>query len=88
MFADFKEKDLIIKRINELPINRNAIKDQEIELEKNIFSQIHNDLNYAEMYSIALDETKDVIDYAQLAAFTGYKSGNIMQIRANKCNNV
>ncbi|XP_067133878.1 general transcription factor II-I repeat domain-containing protein 2-like [Centruroides vittatus] len=79
LFADFKEKDLIIKRINELPITRNTIKDRVIELERNIFSQIHNDLNYAEMYSIALDESNDVNGYAQLAVFAPYKSYNIMQ---------
>ncbi|XP_067135468.1 EPM2A-interacting protein 1-like [Centruroides vittatus] len=74
LFADFKEKDLIIKRINELPISRNTIKDRVIELERNIFSQIHNDLNYAQMYSIALDESNDVNGYAQLAVFARYKS--------------
>lgn len=79
LFADFKEKDLIIKRINELPISRNTIKDRVIELEKNISSQIHNDLKYAEIYSIALDESNDVNGYAQLAVFARYKSGNIMK---------
>lgn len=41
--------------------------------------QIHHDLNKAEMYSIALDESNDVNGYAQLAVFARYKSQNSMK---------
>lgn len=69
LFVDFTEKDLIVKRRNESLINRNTIKDRVIELERNICSQIHNYLNYAEIYSIALEESNDLNGYAQLAVF-------------------
>jgi len=79
LFADFKEKDLIIKRINELPISRNTITERILRLDENTSSQINYDLKCAEMYSIALDETTDISGYAQLAVFARYKSGNIMR---------
>ena len=55
LFADFKEKYLMIKRVNELPISRNTIKERILTLDENTSSQINYDLKCAEMYSIALE---------------------------------
>lgn len=60
----FKEKDLIIKCINELPITHNSIKDLIIELKRNISSQIQNDLKCVEICSNALDESTDINGFA------------------------
>lgn len=67
MFPDFKEKTVDYKSSN--------------RISKKIVSQIHNDLNYTEMYLVTLEESNDVNVYTQLAVFARYTrmSGNIME---------
>lgn len=79
LFADFKEKDLIIKRIKELPISRNTIKDRILALNDDTSSQLICDLKNIDVYSVCFDESTDITGQAQLAVIAKYKSGDIIR---------
>lgn len=79
LFEDFQNKDGILKRINELPVARNTVKDRIIAMDKDVTDQLLLDLNNAGMFSICLDESTDVTQLARLAVIARFPSGNVMK---------
>ena len=78
LFDEFKHKDVIIKRIEELPISRNTVKDRVMARNANIESKLRKDLAGCDFFSICLDETTDITSFARLAIFARYSSGHEM----------
>ena len=64
LFDDFKNKDAIIKRIEELPISRNTVKNRMMAMNANIASKLRKDLADCDFFSICLDETTDMTSSA------------------------
>ncbi|KAK1345459.1 hypothetical protein QTO34_007916 [Cnephaeus nilssonii] len=79
LFHDMQNKDAIIKRISELPLSRNIIKDQIMRLNTNVQNQLKRDIRNCKYFSISLDETTDVISHAQLAIIGQYSDGLTMR---------
>ena len=78
LFDDFKNKDAIIKRIEELPISSNTAKNRVMAMNANIASKLRKDLAGCDFFSICLDETTDITSSARLAIFARYSSGHEM----------
>ncbi|KAK1346567.1 hypothetical protein QTO34_000424 [Cnephaeus nilssonii] len=76
---DQLNKDVIIKRIFELPLSRNIIKDRIMRLNTNVQHQLKRDIRKCKYFSISLDETTDVTSYAQLAIIGRYSDGLTMR---------
>lgn len=79
LFEDFPNKNDILKRINELPVARNTVKDRIIAMDKDVTDQLLIDLRNAGMFSICLDESTDVTSAARLAVIARFPSGNIIK---------
>ncbi|KAK1338958.1 hypothetical protein QTO34_019627 [Cnephaeus nilssonii] len=79
LFHDMQNKDAIIKRISELPLSRNIIKDRIMRLNTNIQHQLKRDIRKCKYFSISLDETTDVTSHAQLAIIGRYSDGLTMR---------
>ncbi|KAL4153158.1 hypothetical protein QTP88_000991 [Uroleucon formosanum] len=79
LFHDFTNKNEIIKRINNLPVSRNTVKDRIICMSNDITDQLQTDLASENYFSICLDESTDVTSQAQLAVFVRFSSVNIMR---------
>ena len=75
---DFKNKDAIIKRIEELAISTNTVKNQVMAMNANIASKLRKVLAGCDFFSICLDETTDITSSARLAIFARYSSGHEM----------
>ena len=78
LFDDFKNKDAIIKRMEELPISRNTALNRVMAMNANIASKLRKDLAGCDFLSICLDETTDITSFARLAIFARYSSGHEM----------
>ncbi|XP_071978773.1 general transcription factor II-I repeat domain-containing protein 2-like [Engystomops pustulosus] len=74
-----QNKDAISKRISELPLSRNIIKDRIIRLNTNVQQQLKRDISNCKYFSISLDETTDVTSHAQLANIGRYSDGLTMR---------
>lgn len=79
LFHDFTNKNEIIKRINDLPVSRNTVKDRIICMSNDITDQLQTDLASENYFSICLDESTDVTSQARLAVFVRFSSVNIMR---------
>jgi len=79
LFHDFTNKNEIIKRINDLPVSRNTVKDRIICMSNDITDQLQTDLASESYFSICLDESTDVTSQARLAVFVRFSSVNIMR---------
>ncbi|KAK1327671.1 hypothetical protein QTO34_012960 [Cnephaeus nilssonii] len=75
----YANKDAIIKRISELPLSRNIIKDRIMRLNTNVQHQLKRDIRKCKYFSISLDETTDVTSHAQLAIIGRYSDGLTMR---------
>ena len=78
LFYDFMNKDTIIKRIEELPISRNTVKNRVIAMNVNIASELRKDLSGCDFFSICLDEATDITSSARLVIFARYSSWHEM----------
>ena len=78
LFDDFKNKDAIIKRIEELPISKNTVKNRVMAMNANIASKLRKHLSDCDFFSICLDETTDITSSARLAIFARYSSWHEM----------
>lgn len=79
LFQDFANKNEIIKRIQDLPISRNTVKERILCMSGDISNQLQTDLASADFFSICLDESTDVTSQARLAVFVRFISANIMK---------
>jgi len=64
LFQDFTNKNHIIKRINDLPVSRNTVKDRIICMSNDITDQLQTYLASENYFSICLDESTDVTSQA------------------------
>ena len=72
LFEDFPNKTDILKRIDELPVARNTVKDRIIAMNQDVTDQILIDLRNAELFSICLDESTDVTSSSRLAVIARF----------------
>lgn len=75
LFEDFQNKEQILKRIEELSISRNTVKDRILKMHKNINIKKNNDIRSAKLFSICLDESTDVTSSARLSIIARYAKG-------------
>jgi hypothetical protein len=61
LFEDFPNKQQIVNRIEEMPASRNTVKDRIIRMSEDVSEQMKADLDNAQMFSVCLDESTDVI---------------------------
>ena len=79
LFEDFSNKTGILKKVDELPLARNTVKDRIIAMNQDVTDQLLIDLRNAEMFSICLDESTDVTSSSWLAVIRRFRAGNIMK---------
>ena len=79
LFEDFPNKTDILKRIDELLVARNTVKDRIIAMNQDGTDQLLINLRNAGMFSICLDESTDVISSSCLAVIARFWAVNIMQ---------
>uniref|UniRef100_A0A8C1I0R4 HAT C-terminal dimerisation domain-containing protein n=1 Tax=Cyprinus carpio carpio TaxID=630221 RepID=A0A8C1I0R4_CYPCA len=72
LFSDFKNKTEIIQKIKDMPLSAKTVKERAIKMAGNITNQQIKDINSAPAYSIACDESCDVIDIEQAALLCRY----------------
>ncbi|GFW64993.1 general transcription factor II-I repeat domain-containing protein 2A [Trichonephila clavipes] len=65
LFRDFKNNSDILKRIKELPLSAETIKDQTIKMCSSITTQHIEDRKLVSALSIAVDESCDISDTEQ-----------------------
>ena len=66
MFPDKKD---IVDKLQSVPLSRNTCTRRTEEISDNLFEQLLSALADAECYSLALDESTDILDVAQMAVF-------------------
>ncbi|GFX70422.1 SCAN domain-containing protein 3 [Trichonephila clavipes] len=74
LFQDFKNKADILKRIKELPLSAKTMKDRTIKMCSNITTQHIKDLQLVSALSIAVDESCDINDTAEVSLFVRFVS--------------
>ncbi|XP_034288864.1 general transcription factor II-I repeat domain-containing protein 2A-like [Pantherophis guttatus] len=79
LFHDFPNRDKIMKRISEVPLSRNTVKDRVRRMASDVGQQLATDLQKAACYSMCLDESTDVNNHARLAVILRYAAGDIMR---------
>ncbi|KAL4126005.1 hypothetical protein QTP88_010237 [Uroleucon formosanum] len=79
LFQDFANKNEIIKRIQDLPISRNSVKERILCMSGDILNQLQTDLASADFFSFCLNESTDITSQARLAVFVRFISVNIMK---------
>jgi len=72
LFSDFKIKTEIIQKIKDMPLSAKTVKERAIKMAGNITNQQIKDINSAAAYSIACDESCDVINIEQAALLCRY----------------
>ncbi|GFX40572.1 uncharacterized protein TNCV_2373561 [Trichonephila clavipes] len=77
LLQDFKNKTGILKRITELPFSAKTIKDRTIKMCSNITTQHIEDLKSVSSLSIAVDESCDINDTAQVSLFVRFLSHSV-----------
>ncbi|XP_032064308.1 uncharacterized protein LOC116502537 [Thamnophis elegans] len=79
LFHDFPNRDKIVKRISEVPLSRNTVKDRVQRMASDVSQQLTTDLQKAACYSMCLDESTDVNNHARLVIILRYAVGDIMR---------
>ncbi|KAK4875290.1 hypothetical protein RN001_011712 [Aquatica leii] len=74
LFRDFKNKADILKKIKELPLSAKTMKDRTIKMCSNITLQQIEDPKLVSALSIAVDESCDINDTAQVSLFVRFIS--------------
>ncbi|GFV69501.1 SCAN domain-containing protein 3 [Trichonephila clavipes] len=74
LFQDFKNKADILKRIKELPLSAKTLKYRAIKMRLNITTQHIEDLKLVSALSLAVDESCDIDDTAQVSLFVRFMS--------------
>ena len=65
----FPDKPDIARKMNKIPLNRKTVASRIQEASIDIERQLKSDIDACDFYSLALDESTDICDTAQLAVF-------------------
>lgn len=76
LFTDFDNKDAIVKQIKGLQLSDSTIMRRIEDIGKDVSDQLTADLSAAPCFSIAVDESTDVTDVAQLCVWVRFPKEN------------
>ena len=79
LFSDFKNKGEIVQKIRKIPLSAKTVKDRTIKMATNITSKQIDDINSAQAFSIACDESSDANDTEQTALLCRYVNADGLQ---------
>lgn len=74
--SNFKNKQEIVRKIKEMPLSAKTVRDRTIKMAENVTSKQIEDINLAQAFSIACDESRDVNDVEQTALQCRYVNSN------------
>lgn len=83
LFEDFRNKDEILKRINDIPASKSTIQRRISELAADIFNQQTTFLLSCDVFSVALEDTLDGACIRRLTVFARYVADD--QIHEGLC---
>ena len=75
LFNDLKNKDEILLRISKLQASDSTIARRVEDISQDLFSKLCSDLENTEYFSLAIDESTDRSDTAQLIVWVRYSNG-------------
>uniref|UniRef100_A0A3P9JU81 HAT C-terminal dimerisation domain-containing protein n=1 Tax=Oryzias latipes TaxID=8090 RepID=A0A3P9JU81_ORYLA len=79
LYANFSDKDKIIKQIKDMPLSARTVHDQTIMMSNQIEATQVKDLNAAQFFSLALDESTDVSNLSQFSVIARYVAGDTIR---------
>uniref|UniRef100_A0A672IJ75 HAT C-terminal dimerisation domain-containing protein n=1 Tax=Salarias fasciatus TaxID=181472 RepID=A0A672IJ75_SALFA len=76
LFLDFKNKDDVIRQISKLQLSDSTVTRRVEVISDDLFIQLLKDIESAEYFSLALDESTDCADTAQLIVWVRFLKGH------------
>ena len=73
-FGNFKNKEDTIRKIKHLPLSIKTINDSSNKMSANITEQLIEDVKFASVISIAVDEFCDISDISQISLYVRFIS--------------